>query len=77
MVKATEKYGDKINTLVKVTDGELNKFMAENYKNLSSFGGKRSKINNSAYNQGMEAGKNANMTRGVATGTSIAVKSIA
>jgi len=77
MTKAEETYGDKVGALVRVTDAQLTRFVDENYSNLGNFGNRKTKVNGAAYEQGKEAGLNASMARGVATGDSIATKHLA
>jgi hypothetical protein len=73
-VKAEEHYGDKIGTLVRVSDAKITRFVEENFNNLGSFQSRKTRVNGSAYEAGKEAGRNANIARGVSTGNKIATK---
>lgn len=75
MKKAEVTYGEKVTALVRVNDAQIEKFIAEKFGKLGGFKQKKSiSINSSVYEKGLEAGKNASMVKGVATGASVATK---
>lgn len=75
MKKAEVTYGEKVTALVRVNDAQIERFIAEKFGKLGGFKKAKSiSINSSVYEKGLEAGKNASMVKGVATGASVATK---
>lgn len=75
MKKAEVTYGEKVTALVRVNDAQIERFIAEKFGNLGRFKKAKSiSINGAVYEKGVEAGKNASMAKGVATGATVATK---
>lgn len=72
--KAESKHGSKITDLILVNDAAVKAYMQQHHPNLGSFQNRRKTVNSRAYNSGKQAGHNASMAKGVASGTRVATK---
>jgi len=74
--KNNTKYGNKLNTLIKVNDDKIDRFIEEKYSDLKNRGQRKLKVNSDAYNSGYDNGINSKFSKGVASGHSVATKSL-
>jgi len=76
MNEAKANYGSKITDLVLVNDNAIGAYMEQHHGKLGSFRNSKRSIDGAAYNKGREAGRNASMAKGVATGQTVSTKMI-
>lgn len=74
MEKAEQKHGQKMTDLMVVNNAAVQAYMKEHFGKMGTMRNSKSELNASAYRKGVEAGKNASMARGVATGDQVATK---
>lgn len=72
--KAEQEYGAKITDLMVVNNADINAYMSEHFPNTQTMKSRTTRINGSAYNKGVEAGKSSSMAKGVASGASVPTK---
>lgn len=74
--EAEKLYGSKITDMVIVKDADVKEYMRKAFPDLGTFSTRKSTVNREAYNNGVKAGSNASMARGIANGQSVATKMI-
>jgi hypothetical protein len=72
--EAEQTYGAKITDLMIVNDGDIKSYMSEHFPDVKQMSSRRTKIDGSAYRQGVEAGKSSSFAKGVASGATVATK---
>lgn len=65
---------NQINALMVINDNAIDKYVALNFPNLKTAPSRRKKVDTAAYNQGLEAGKNSSMAKGLYNGDTVATK---
>lgn len=72
--KAKQEYGSKMTDLMIVNDADIKQYMAEHFSNTTKMRSSGSRIDGSAYQKGKAAGQNAQMAKGMTSGSRPAIK---